>query len=81
MPRAIPFQEAKRRSILKHGDKYGYERAEEEFKSMSIKVNIHCKFHNQYFLQDFHHHIRGRGCNECGKIKTINFHTFQLKLK
>jgi very-short-patch-repair endonuclease len=81
MPRAIPFQEAKRRSILKHGDKYGYERAEEEFKSMSIKVNIYCKFHNQYFLQDFHHHIRGHGCHECGKIKAKNFHTLPVEVK
>jgi very-short-patch-repair endonuclease len=51
-----------------HGERYIYDRV--EYKGRNYKVEIKCKIHG-YFIQWPSDHIKGRGCAECGKQKSI----------
>ncbi len=55
-------------SKVVHGDKYDYSLS--EYVGNKIKLDIICPIHGK-FTQSPHHHIRGIGCNECGRNKTI----------
>lgn len=59
-------------SIIKkvHGDFYNYDKF--EYKGDKGKSIIICPLHGE-FTQSFTHHSSGKGCFECGKLKTANF--------
>lgn len=42
------------------------------------KIIIVCKIHGD-FLQTPHNHLRGQGCNECGKLKSIITRTLKIE--
>ena len=55
------------RSRTIHGtDKYNY--SEVVYVTRLTPVTIHCKIHNIYFTQSPKVHLRGSGCNKCGKL-------------
>ena len=55
------------RAINIHGDKYNYKKV--EYINYKSKVIIICDDHNE-FLQAPGDHLQGKGCMECGQIKT-----------
>ncbi len=57
-----------------HGDKYDY--SETEYTGWDKEVKIICKKHGE-FHQKAIYHIKGRGCPECGKEKSIDNKKFQ----
>ena len=52
-----------------HGDKYDYSKV--EYKNITTKVCIICPDHGEFY-QIPNSHIRGSGCSECGKLKSID---------
>lgn len=65
----ITKDEAIKRSIEKHGDKYGYEKV--DFKKVTDPVTIICPIHGE-FTQTMRQHYRGQGCPHCGVEKRAN---------
>ena len=55
------------KAINKHGDKYDYSKV--NYINSNTKISIICKEHGE-FTQTPGSHLFGRGCMECGKIKT-----------
>ena len=53
-----------------HGDKYNYNKV--EYKNCLQKVEIYCNKCKKYFWQKPREHLRGNGCQNCGKIKCQN---------
>ena len=54
------------KSLLIHGDFYNYSLV--EYKSSREKVKIICPIHGE-FEQTPENHLRGSGCQKCGKEK------------
>jgi len=52
-------------AIAVHGNKYDY--SETEYVLSSEKVAIFCNTHHTVFEMTPNHHLKGKGCNECGK--------------
>ena len=52
------------RSRLKHGDKYDY--SESDYVNQRTRVKIICPIHGE-FWQTPKNHMKGQGCDECGK--------------
>lgn len=50
-----------------HNDFYDYSLA--EYKNAKTKINITCPIHGMFSQLPFHH-TQGRGCKECGKLKS-----------
>ena len=64
MDKLIKFIE---KAKLIHGDKYNYSLV--EFVNNKTKVKIICPIHGE-FEQFVYSHIRGKGCNLCGKLSS-----------
>ena len=60
-----------RQAKEKHGDKYIYPNNIETYYN-NDKINIFCKKHNEYFLQEIGRHLNGSGCPKCGFERLIN---------
>jgi len=52
------------KAILKHGDKYGYDKV--DYVNNATKVKIWCNRCEEYFEQAPSGHVNGRGCFTCG---------------
>jgi Protein of unknown function (DUF723) len=52
-----------------HGNRYDYNRV--DYCGEENEIIITCKTHGE-FLQTPHNHLAGKGCSECGLIKTLN---------
>jgi hypothetical protein len=63
------------KSILLHGDKYGYE--EVIYTNCGTKVKIYCRKHNDFFVQTPNTHLDGSGCPKCAweRVKTVRAFT------
>lgn len=72
---SIPFDEFKRRAVLKHGDKYIYDKS--SYVGIREKVRIFCPVHG-WFKQIAAAHVIGRECNLCGNEKIANTLTYDL---
>lgn len=59
-------KEFKNKAIKIHGDKYDY--SEVKYKGSKNKVTITCNIHGN-FEQVASEHLRGRGCEKCGRKK------------
>jgi hypothetical protein len=68
MPKKITTKIFIERSVAAHGDKYDY--SESIYLKSSIKVKIICQKHGEFF-QLPKDHSNGKGCNLCGKEKTL----------
>ena len=73
---SIPFDEFKRRAVLKHGDKYIYDKS--SYVGIREKVRIFCPVHG-WFKQIAAAHVIGRECNLCGNEKIANTLTYSKK--
>lgn len=58
-----------RRAKVIHGDKYNYSRSIVNI--MTLPIEIYCNIHKKLFLQSPKVHLRGCGCPDCGRMKTI----------
>lgn len=54
-----------------HGDKYIYPDNIKTYYN-NDKINIFCKKHNEYFLQEIGYHLNGSGCPKCGLENSID---------
>jgi very-short-patch-repair endonuclease len=61
-----------------HGeDKYSYNKV--EYVNSKTKINIYCKKHKKYFLQEPHCHLSGQGCPSCINKTEGMLHDWLLK--
>ena len=57
-----------------HGDKYGYDKV--IYKTLQTNVQIFCKIHKEYFVQNPYIHLQGSNCPKCANVHkptTIEF--------
>lgn len=66
--RTITQEEYVSRCLEKHQGVYGYDRT--VYKGSSEKVEIYCKYHNEYFFQWPSNHLKGAGCVKCAHEKS-----------
>lgn len=66
MSKKITTEDFIAKSILVHGDRYGYTMS--EYIGRGLPVDILCPVHG-VFSQAPHNHDRGHGCPKCGNIK------------
>lgn len=71
MSRRLTLENFIDRSNCKHRNFYGYTKT--VYKDCASKVLITCPFHGDFF-QIPAHHLRGIGCNECGRRRTSESH-------
>lgn len=64
------------RSKIVHNDTYSYDNT--VYKQSSTKVSITCKIHGDFYQLPFSH-LNGKGCAECGKIKSKKSQTSTTK--
>jgi hypothetical protein len=57
------------KAIMVHRDTYDYSKT--IYTGLKKQVTIICKEHGE-FKQSAHSHILGRGCKECGKVKSLS---------
>ena len=51
-----------------HGDTYDYSKT--QYKGIKKQITIICRVHGE-FSQSAHSHLLGRGCKDCGKLKSL----------
>lgn len=62
-------EDAIKRAIEKHGDKYDYSKV--NFKKVTDEVTIVCPIHGE-FAQTMRQHYRGQGCPKCSALERAN---------
>lgn len=60
------FAEFLHRSVERHGPKYDYSKAKEEYLNCHSAITITCKEHGDY-VQRAYHHLSGTGCPACSR--------------
>ncbi len=68
MPRLTAEQFVKKAKV-KHGDKYDYSKI--NYINLNTKITIICSLHGE-FTQRPNEHMKGSGCNNCGRISFAN---------
>lgn len=68
MPRKLSAEDFLKRAKEIHGDKYDYSMV--DYRGYDSEVKIVCPIHG-IFLQTPHRHLNGQGCQECGRISSI----------
>ena len=74
MSKKLTTEDFVRASRLTHGEFYNY--ASVVYVGNKSKVEIVCPVHGK-FLQTASHHMRGVGCNACGRERTRQSHMFK----
>jgi hypothetical protein len=66
----LPIEEIIKKCKEKHGDKYDYNKIQENYKNTLSMIAIYCKECDEYFVQKTEFHLRGSGCKNCGIVKS-----------
>lgn len=77
MPKKRTQKEFIKLATLKHNRIYTYEKV--KYINNTTKVNIYCKKCKDYFPQMPKDHLNGRGCKDCGALKSIKSRTLTKK--
>ena len=77
MPKKRTQEEFIKLSIIKHKGIYTYEKV--KYINNITKVDIYCKKCKDYFRQIPKDHLNGRGCKDCGALKSIKSRTLTKK--
>lgn len=56
------------RADIVHGNTYDYSKT--QYKGLKKQITIICRIHGD-FSQSAHSHLLGRGCKDCGKLKSL----------
>jgi hypothetical protein len=66
------------RAVLKHNNKYTYERVPHSFGCME-KIQITCPVHGDFLQQATSHAVGGRGCKQCTGHKLVDTKSFIVR--